>query len=316
MASSGCAVTSTLYVIAACTDKKRSQPTARQQLRNYKFGDSRSTQWLRSLEATTSTAVPAHELYVGNHWSAAREIPSVARTAGWARATLWVASAGYGLLDSNTKVVPYAATFATGHADSVVDPSSGDEPGLQCRNWWQKLNVGRGNAPAFHSESSGAACLFVGSRAYVEAATEHLLSTARTMTDPSRLVIVTGALPKNPLLREHAVLPPARLRSIVGGPLTSLHARWASYLVSQIKPDEWSLARVRALTDSAAKTATIPDVPQREPMSDAEVRTFVRDAIRATPSAKHSTLLRELRLRGNACEQSRFKQLFLEVKES
>ena len=53
----------------------------------------------------------------------------------------------------------------------------------------------------------------------------------------------------------------------------------------------------------------------RKPLTDEEVKRFIRGKLRANPKARHSPLLRSLRESGQACEQKRFKNLFLEVQE-
>ena len=54
----------------------------------------------------------------------------------------------------------------------------------------------------------------------------------------------------------------------------------------------------------------------RKAVTDEDVRVFVRNALRANPRARHTTLLREYREAGYACEQKRFGRLFKEVEQS
>lgn len=50
----------------------------------------------------------------------------------------------------------------------------------------------------------------------------------------------------------------------------------------------------------------------RRRLTDEEVRLFIRERRTAEPSARHTRLLKQLRESGAACEQSRFRALFLE----
>ncbi len=50
--------------------------------------------------------------------------------------------------------------------------------------------------------------------------------------------------------------------------------------------------------------------PHGRRMSDEAVLAFVRQAVRSEPRLTHSRALRLLRGSGNACEQSRFRELF------
>jgi hypothetical protein len=56
--------------------------------------------------------------------------------------------------------------------------------------------------------------------------------------------------------------------------------------------------------------------PNRTPTTDDQVKKFISAALDADPKAKHSRLLRDYREGGSACEQSRFRKLFLEVVEA
>ncbi len=306
-----------LHVIAACADRKRGTPGDTRRLRAHDHGPKRAEKWVRALGSVREGHVEAVDLYVGNHWSAARAIPKVAEDAGWGRASLWVASAGYGLVQSTEPLVPYAATFGSGHEDSVIDPDSSDSTEAQSRRWWAALARGRDGAKriaTLASRDRNAAILFVGSRAYVDAAAEDLVAAAGYLQNPERLVIVTGELPREEALHPHAIVPPARVRGAVKGPLTALHARLASYLVRHLPPASWTAEHARALTDRVAAEARVAAVPARAVMNDDDVRKFVRKALKQDAAATASRLLRTLRDGGHACEQKRFKGLFWDVK--
>jgi hypothetical protein len=51
---------------------------------------------------------------------------------------------------------------------------------------------------------------------------------------------------------------------------------------------------------------------ERRRLTDEEVRLFIRERRTAEPSARHTRLLKLLRESGSACEQSRFRALFIE----
>lgn len=50
---------------------------------------------------------------------------------------------------------------------------------------------------------------------------------------------------------------------------------------------------------------------ERRRLSDEEVRLFIQERRKAEPGAKHTRLLKLLRGSGYACEQSRFRTIFL-----
>jgi hypothetical protein len=61
--------------------------------------------------------------------------------------------------------------------------------------------------------------------------------------------------------------------------------------------------------------AAQPPAPEyaRTPLSDDEVRLYIRAALAENPGVRPTPLLARLRRSGRACEHGRFRKLFLEV---
>jgi hypothetical protein len=49
-------------------------------------------------------------------------------------------------------------------------------------------------------------------------------------------------------------------------------------------------------------------------MTDLEVMQYIESEFPANPVSSHTTLLRKLRSQGQACEQKRFRDIFLAVR--
>src|SRR5262245_29932008 len=131
-----------LHIIAACSDRKRFEPLPHHRLGSHSHGPGRVDSWLSALADGSGRAVPVRELYVGNHWAAIRGLPGIALEAGWTSVRLWAASAGYGLVGADDRVVPYSATFSSGHPDSVVAAGEGRYQSL-LQYWWSAVSRGR-----------------------------------------------------------------------------------------------------------------------------------------------------------------------------
>jgi hypothetical protein len=54
--------------------------------------------------------------------------------------------------------------------------------------------------------------------------------------------------------------------------------------------------------------------PARAPMTDGDVRGFIRRSLAGDPGLRPTPLLQSLRKQGKACEHSRFARLFQEVR--
>lgn len=265
----------------------------------------------------------ARHLYLGDHWSVIRSLPQVAAAQGW-RPQLWVASAGYGLVIDNALLLPYSATFSFGHRDSVTDFRRGPEARAANAAWWTELARQRlpsSNAPrsvqALAADNRSAVILVVASPDYVAAMQQDLEQAAAVLRSRSQLIVVssTGRAQVNGLA-PHWVSSDARLQARLGGSRISLNARLAQQMLQESARYE---LRADVLQQRYARLIErAPDVVQfdREAMTDAQVRDFVRKALRQSPDVSHSRLLRQLRDSGFRCEQARFKMLFREVRDA
>jgi hypothetical protein len=264
----------------------------------------------------------AEDLYCGQHWAVVRGLPAVARAAGY-QADLWVASAGYGLLPAWAQIRSYSATFAASQRDSVWRASDGNRSAAG-RAWWNGLQAMPGpvaGAPrsltALASATVAGIILLIASPAYVTAMADDLAGARAQLTDLQHLIIVSSrsqSLPK--WLVSHLVPSEAPLARMLGGSLTSLHARTTRRILQEatttpvhadiLIPRYTRL--VSAVEDSSRSV--------RLKITDEDVRSFILNAIGGDRHLTCAATLRRLRTSGQACEQRRFASLYADVTKS
>lgn len=105
----------------------------------------------------------------------------------------------------------------------------------------------------------------------------------------------------------------ARLQAVTGGALASLNVRLAARVLASSRK-ELSLARCRAMLQRWMSAHPERTVPARVPMTDDDVREFIRQALARHPGLRPTPLLHQLRQLGKACEHGRFVRLFQEVR--
>lgn len=287
-----------LSLVVTCTDRKAAAPGDSLQARSLPAGTvlERSAVWKERVENAARTH-SLTELYRGDHWTQSRRLTAAAAKAGF-EAQLWVASAGLGLQPVSAMAPSYAATFSTRHADSVA--SSAVDSG----QWWQRLQEGVGRA-TLQELSKDAPVLLVLSEVYARAMEAELRALGAVASE----ALMVGGVEEIPGIQR--VASDAGLRHALGGTLTSLNVRmaasWLQYcedrrLTSPTANDSW-----RRWAASASK----PEQHNREPMSDEEVITFIKEQFTCSPGISRTRLLRALRDSGRACEQSRFAGLFI-----
>jgi hypothetical protein len=313
-------MSTSLHVIASCADRKRSGFGEEILLRRFNAAsqDARARNWWQALTGGEQP-LAAVDLYVGPYWATVRSLRETAAADRFAL-DLWVASAGYGLLHSSTKVRPYSATFARNQPDSVVRHDDRSR-GIEARGWWKTLgalSVPGSRRPrriaTLAKSDPRARFLVIGSPGYVAAIEDDLVEALKHLKRPNQLVIVSGAPgPQAEELRDVWVESNARLLQRVKGSLPALHARVAKRILDETPQHGFDAAELRARWAEIAKRSRITMKPQRTVTTDEDVKKFIRDALRDNPAGKQTRLLHDFRAAGRACEQKRFKGLFEDV---
>jgi hypothetical protein len=308
-----------LHIVANCADRKRLVVPGECRLGAHQANGSisRLSSFMKALSSSRGDSIEAKDLYVGPYWAVVRELPLVADAAQIA-ASLWVASAGYGLVPSDAKLHGYSATFRVGEQDSVA---STDEPysvAEQVSAWWAGL--ARWNGPTrqprrvtdLASAEPHAHVMVVASPRYVQAMADDLRGAARILG--TRLIIVTshefgGGDPLN----RNIVPSQERLLPAVQGARPALHARVARHILAGARTHGLEAETLRSRYQELADSADFHATPERQSMTDQEVKRFIRRELVAAPDLSCTRALRVLRDAGRACEQKRFKNLFHEV---
>ena len=300
--------TSKLRVVVTCTRRKRRPIAASLHLGNVPGArlSTRFRRWTELLASPLVPTVPAIDLYAGEHWAAARTLRDVVPLGHTLE--LWVCSAGYGLISSETPLLPYSATFASGDPDVV--------PGT-AQEWWEALCGWVGPAPGPRSLGELAASeptariLLVLSADYLRAGHDDVFRAAQKLAGSGQLSIISTGTGHSKDLNEYLLPGDARLQASLGGTLKALNVRTARYLLSEGLIGHAEMAeRLEMLLSKVAPQRR----PERRRVTDREIRGFIRRKVAADPKAAHTRLLRQFRDENYACEQGRFAALFEEEK--
>jgi hypothetical protein len=275
----------------------------------------RFKEWRRRLDGERADRVKAIELYSGNAWSVVRRLHDDPESGS--RIRLWIVSAGQGLLSPETLVVPYAATFSRGHADSVLPEASGQE---QAREWWHALVKWRRGKGQKLASIVDVACAFPADPLIV-AASEEYLSALHTDLEAARMclsrrggmVIISSGARKTGTLARNFLPCDSRFEHTFGRGRMALNVKILSSVVAGFSASEISIGKLRGHYRELLNGLPEAPYPMRVRLSDDDVRKFIRRQLRTQPTAGHTRLLRSLRDSGLACEQERFRELYHKV---
>jgi hypothetical protein len=295
----------TVHVIVTCSNRKTRPVPDHLRLANVPGGTDvkRARNWIIRLGQQKSTRpVAASDLYAGEHWAIARSLPDLG--GAHEKVHLWACSAGYGLTSATVPIHPYAATFATGHADSVTGDTS---------RWWRALGEWTGPDPAqprtiraLAETDPGAVFMLMLSPPYMQACHDDIEAACEKVSCPDRFLLISAGVSRRRDLSPILVPSDARLQHCLGGTRQALNVRVGASLLA---------AGIRGHADASAHLSSLLQAQpplvryDRKKLNDDEVMSFIKDGLARFPRASASRLLRELRDEGYACEQGRFGQL-------
>lgn len=311
-----------VHIILTCTKRKTRPPAPGLELHAVSgtTPEARAAAWLTRLRSYAGERIPVGDLYAGDHWQVGRSLAQVAERNGL-RPVTWVCSAGYGLLALEAPVAPYSATFSDTHPDAVSRGLTGLTRPAMLRRWWNVLSGWEGpvaGAPRTFREVAErdrrAAVWIIASAPYLQATAADVAAAAAALSDPTRLALFSAGA-RSVGEAEPFLLPyDLRMREKVGGAAMSLNVRVARKLLAE-GGDLARPALVAALGRMNTGLAR-PATPQRSPMSDEEVVSFVRAQLLQEPGLRCTPLLRRLRdVENRACEQKRFGELYRHVRD-
>jgi hypothetical protein len=308
-------------IVVTCTSRKTRDPLARFRVRNLreKTIENRALNWIDRLRTNGNCETTASELYCGEYWSVVRSLPSAARDSG-VRPSIWICSAGYGLISPQSQICSYSATFSPYESDSVTRGFDADARRIAARQWWHSISRWSGPVGSEVRSLTGIArkypnvpLLVVASPDYLQAIDQDLTGAAAILSRPDLLLIVSAGMRTFGRLTDHLLPCDARLQSCLGGTRGTLNIRIARRLLQYMGRGHISLDRQKAqLLQLLGKQPPIEQYHRRV-VTDEQVRRFIHSELNKNNSASRSLLLKKLRSSGRACEQSRFADLYTEM---
>ena len=306
-------------VIISCSNRKKYPVRQGLSLRQVINRDitKRVGRWLFNLRKLSAPEYPTEELYAGDHWSIVRAIASQALNRR-IRARVWICSAGYGLVPYRATLKPYRATFACGHHDSVSLARSHRECSVENQRWWDALaRSWEGPVPGTPRRLCDIPRVCGKAPMLVALSSDYLTAIAKDLgqliSDPyyrTHLHLVScGSQNPDALLSPNLLPCDAGMQSAVGGARVSLNVRIAAYLLRQLKTGTESHKVLSKLCNDI-KRKPLSQI-KRTTVTDRDVRKFIRSEFRKNPGLSRTTLLRILRRKRFACEQSRFARLYM-----
>ena len=317
-------MTGVIDVVVSCSNRKRYPVPSSLSLHTVQKGavDRRASNWLSKLKTYPVPPRPAAGVYGGDHWSVVRGLAGP-DSEYKIRRRVWICSAGYGLIPYNAWIKPYAATFASGHRDSVSLGKSSDQIQTANQSWWQSLALSwEGPSPgtprslhAIPTLCGRAPMLIALSSDYLSAVLKDIEQLLSNEYYREHLAIVScGTTTLDGPLGRNLLPCDARMQGAVGGVRASLNVRIAAHLLGQLRHSSPSYATLFQLCQRIEKKPIAKF--RRKTLSDDRVRAFISRQLGKDQNISRTSLLSLLRRQKFACEHSRFTRLYHSIAHS
>jgi hypothetical protein len=287
-------------IVAACTSSKAQVPSEALRLRSLPHSDlnERFERWTRRIAQDPSTT-PAGDLYRGQHWARVCDAVNLLKLRGQDVQPL-AASAGLGLIEFETRIPSYSATFSSG-PDSVWRGNivDGDRSAAQSA-WWKNLR----DSNEKQAKARGKTIVIACSPHYLDA----LQDDVRSWVEEGRNVILLSTTFES----EHTVHFDQRLAGLVPCAMSAINGAALLFFVRTADQHRWKTAQMRSVVQDALDGVPAQRANRRR-ACDGEIETAIREMLEHDVNASATHMLAALRAAGVSCEQARFRKLLHNV---
>lgn len=277
-----------------------------------------SQEWLNKLSSQKGLC-PAIDVYVGDHWTRVVEVYNQ-------NVPVWIISAGYGLISADEKICSYNATFSPNDANSVSKFYSGESLAEKNRTWWKNIHPSKSEGPVdltpiekLYFKNKSDAFFIALPPNYLKVIEPELIKLMQSgLITKNNTFIFSSKQNLDSSLENLFYQVKDDFCEQLGGSRISLNIRLVSYILKKVSTKKSVVAQVKNFYNELLEGSKPAKRFDRMKMSDEKIIRFIRDEsmLIGYENASASRLLRILRDKGMACEQSRFRTLFTSTKSN
>lgn len=298
-------------VLIPCTDRKRVLPETRLRAGDLKPGsvEELALEWTRRVDAAPPVGTIS-EVYCG------RAYQEAATAAKRLRCEIAVISAGLGIVRSEQEIPSYSLTVTPGNDDTILKKIKSPQPTPQ--SWWAELRKNRSDGLGLEDllkETEASLVLLSLSASYAVLVKDELAQLNEEYAKRLR-IFGSGIAEHLPPHLVGSVMPyDVRLNGLdspIRGTMSDFGSRALHHFAQCLEIgdlDGRSPEKDYEFLTNLMNNWSTPEIPRRERMTDDEVVGFILSNWDET-GGRSGVSLRLLRDSGNACEQSRFRDLF------
>ena len=304
-------------ILIPCSDRKLQTPNTNCLARNQTSGNISDVaeNWVKNLRSSQNTFTQT-QIYCG------RSILEARKAAASFDANLLVISAGLGLVDNHARIPSYGLTVSEGHEDSISKVIT--QGPFTPNAWWESLkqtDYGLLDFSNYFDKEDPPLILLHLTKHYARMVQSELKILSEDVVSKIRIfgIGLESYIPKN---LQNCIMPyDHRMNgpdSPLKGAMTDFGSRSIRHFIELILDSKMSgepLDIHKKLVVETLSQWRVHPKPNRQKLTDEEVIRFINSNWDAV-SGISNKMLKLLRTSGNACEQTRFKKLFIEAKKN
>lgn len=289
-------------------------------------------QWSKTLTGSTLQTKKAKDLYKGQLWNAFLKSFEIVNE-HVQDAHLWILSAGHGLIGSEEKILPYDITFQEPRNGvpsilaKVSNNSGTNSRKTALETWWDMLTKTKRTFPAsIESLVAGASeddyFLIVLGKDYLDAVFKDLCKSVKKAKYPGQIAVITNNTNDTTAkkLGQSWLYADGRFVNLPGSNSTIVNARIARELLQYTFEEKdglewWSIDNINTFLKDLSSGLPDPQKFDRETFTDEQVKDYIREAL-SSAEIPFTELHRTFRDSNRACEYTRFRGLYNQVKEA
>jgi hypothetical protein len=151
------------------------------------------------------------------------------------------------------------------------------------------------------------------SATYLSSCGDDVLAASSKLVAHENLTLVSAGTSPHGVYADVLCPVDGNLQGALGGTLMALNVRAVGHILASLKAELPTRTVARNVIAELGEVAAPVVRPRREPADDEEIRGLIAQRLRAA-STSCTSMLRQFRSEGRACEQSRFARLYAEVK--
>ncbi|KKL96461.1 hypothetical protein LCGC14_1844270 [marine sediment metagenome] len=299
-----------IHLITNCTSRKLHKLTSKVHLKDIsKDAISPSENWTKILSKQVDL-LPALDAYAGDHWAKVKDIERLG-------ASLWIVSAGYGLISADTKICSYNATFNSNDENSVSKFYSKENLKEKNRCWWKDIHKGRESSiEKIYFDHPGDIFFIALPPNYLKVIEPELDNLASCgVINLHNTYIFSSKQDLSLSLKECFYQAKEDFCEQLGGSRVSLIIRLARYIFKGLSLKEPTYPQVQKMYNALLLGSSPVKHINRRKMTDKNVIDFILTELNDSTLTKISTtkLLKKMRDQGMGCEHKRFSKIYSEL---